>query len=414
MKLAARVSLALVLLLAGLLLLPRPAARVFAPDAYGQVPPTLPTDLLSPTASPTRTAKPKPPKPPTPPDPEEDPKDPKDDPKPNPRDNAQKDRNGAKGDAGKGPGRGSGKKNKDAKKDDKADLSSPRFGGKYSATGEFDTNILQLAATKLRARGVSPDKIIQNVYTPFIIAGPAAWTDTWGAPRYGPGPIVRTHEGQDVFCKYGDPVLATEEGKIEFGDGGLGGRVARLHKQDGSYWYYAHLSGWNTKEFSNGDQVAPGDVIGYCGNTGNAITTPPHVHFGWYRANGQSANPMGQLVRWLRTAERNANNSYEKAFGQRLKDAQVNGSRRLFGDSFAPDISELRVSSEALIAAASSPGSGAFGLAEVALQAALASQTDRIYDPSAFASEGAGQGESHLAELLQSTGNSSPASDSSD
>jgi len=177
---------------------------------------------------------------------------------------------------------------------------APAVSG-YSLTGSFSTVALLDALPSrraLRSRETVPQ------IAPFIIAGPASWTDTWGAPRSGAGSQARRHEGQDVFCRYGDPVLASERGYVEFDEGGLGGKVARLHRIDGSYWYYAHLSAWNTRDFSSGDQVVQGDVIGYCGNSGNAAGSPPHVHFGFYGANGQAINPMIDLVHWLRAAER--------------------------------------------------------------------------------------------------------------
>lgn len=423
MKLVARVALAVVVILGGLLVLPRPASRVVAPDAHGGVGvnptelPTLPGGLISPSPSPTKTGKPKPPKPPEPPDPEPT-KDPGggNDPGGNGGNNntgGDKNTDGNKNNGADGPSKNKGKgKNGEAGKDKAGGPGAGGYSGSYNWTGEFTTDKLQLIEAKLRARGLSQEQINLRVYTPFIIAGPAAWTNTWGAPRYGPGPIVRTHEGQDVFCKYGDPILATEAGTVEYDDGGLGGEVARLHRGDGSYWYYAHLSGFNTKEFPSGSKVQPGDVIGFCGNTGNAITTPPHVHFGWYQANGESRNPMGMLVNWLRTAERSAGVAYKKVTGHRIKFREEETTSRLFGDSFAPDISVLKVSSEALLAAGS--GGGAFGLAEAALQAALASQEDSVYDPNAFNEHGAGRGESRLAEILHSTSTSSPSGDTSD
>ena len=414
MKLAARVALAIVVLLSGLFFLPRPASRVVAPDAFGQVPTELPTLIETASPSPTKT-KPDPTKPP---------------PTPDPKPTGGGDNNGGPGggDNNGGPGgnnnggpggnnRGPGGNNKgpgsggNGKKDKGADAASRAPVGKgapFNATGEFTTDKLQIIATRLRAEGVDEDKIVKLVYTPFIIGGPAAWTNTWGAPRYGPGPIVRTHEGQDVFCRYGDPVLASENGTIEFDDGGLGGKVARLHRPDGSYWYYAHLSGWNTRDFKNGDAVKTGDVIGYCGNTGNAITTPPHVHFGWYQANGSTKDPMGALVGWLRAAEQRAGKAYKKITGESIEAIPEQRSSRLFGDSFAPDISVLKVSSEALLAATSAPGSSAFGLAEAALQAALANAGNSSYDPSNISLEttGAGISESKLAELLRETSSS--------
>ena len=323
----------------------------------------------------------------------------------NNNDNDNKD--GSKGDGStKGTRKGGGDNDNDSKggKDNGVDGSTTTAqpDGRFNATGEFDTDRLELIAAQLRARGLSEDEILERVYTPFLIGGPAAWTDTWGAPRYGPGPIVRTHEGQDVFCKYGDPVLATQDGEIEFDDGGLGGIVARLYAKDGSYFYYAHLSGWNTKDFESGDKVEAGDVIGFCGNSGNAITTPPHVHFGWYQANGDAKDPMSLLVEWLRAAERSAGEAYEDETGKSIDDLQAGGSTRLFGDGFAPDISELKVSSDALLAASSA--AGGLGLADAALQAALSAQDggDGYEDEVDVEAEGAGDEHSELAELLES------------
>jgi murein DD-endopeptidase MepM/ murein hydrolase activator NlpD len=167
--------------------------------------------------------------------------------------------------------------------------------------GTFSTEKLDATAEVLRREGWSEESIRRRVYVPFIVVGPASWSDSWGDPRFGPGPIVRSHEGQDVICHYGADVLASEDGVIEFDTGLLGGRSARLHRPGGDYWYYAHLSDWNLDAFSTGDAVHAGDVIGYCGSTGNA--TVPHVHFGHYGPDGEAIDPMVSLVSWLHEAE---------------------------------------------------------------------------------------------------------------
>jgi hypothetical protein len=41
-----------------------------------------------------------------------------------------------------------------------------------------------------------------------------------------------------------------------------------------------------------GQQVRAGDTIGFVGNTGNAVTTPPHLHFGIYRRPGGAIDPF--------------------------------------------------------------------------------------------------------------------------
>jgi hypothetical protein len=52
--------------------------------------------------------------------------------------------------------------------------------------------------------------------------------------------------------------------------------------------YYAHL---DEQLVSDGQRVRRGDTIGLVGNTGNAATTSPHLHFGIY-APGGAVNPL--------------------------------------------------------------------------------------------------------------------------
>jgi hypothetical protein len=254
--------------------------------------------------------------------------------------------------------------------------------------------------------GRPADKVVSEVFSPFIIGGEAAWIDTWGAPRYGPGPIVRTHEGQDVFCNFGDPVLATEPGTIEFDDGGLGGKIARLYRKDGSYWYYAHLSAFNTKDYQNGDRVNVGDVIGFCGNTGNALTTPPHVHFGWYQPNGESQNPMLHLVKWLRKAERKAGVALTKRANERVENIEPLTLAYRFGDAFTPDTSVIGIAGESLFAYGSTPSAGSLSVVQSALQAALSTDAEELTSEIQSADNLAGpvqselDPDSELAELI--------------
>jgi murein DD-endopeptidase MepM/ murein hydrolase activator NlpD len=236
-------------------------------------------------------------------------------------------------------------KRKFRKKRDKhcpdVDVDEPTLPEFLDLVDAYDTDSLVAASARLMALGWSKEDAAREVFAPFIVGGKANWIDTWGAPRYGPGPIVRTHEGQDVFCEYGDPVLASEKGTIEYDEGGLGGIIARLYRPDGSYWYYAHLSETNEDQYPTGTTVRPGDVIGYCGNSGNAITTPPHVHFGWYGPNGEAWNTMRPLVRWLREAERRAGIVVSRAQGKRVDQIGTYLAARRFGDAFVPGLAEI-------------------------------------------------------------------------
>ena len=390
MKTVARITLGIVLLMAGMAFLPQGAARV-VPAAIAQIVPTPTVPDILPTPTETEIV-----------DPDKDDDDKDDD----------DDKNGPGG-GGNGPGGGGNKNDNDnntdgnntgdntgdntgrnkvrsatedvdgnvgaraRKRAERALRKSfksngPIYTGTYRPSGSFNTDKLTAIAAHLRSLGWSKEEVIRKVFPPFIIAGPAAWTNTWGAPRYGPAPgQIRTHEGQDVFCDYGDPVLATESGTIEFDNGGLGGITVRLFRKDGSYWYYTHLSAVNKKEFSTGDSVKAGDVVGFCGNSGNAITTPPHVHFGWYQPSGAAKNPHKQLVSWLRKAENNALDLVGARVRERIENIAPLTAQRRFGDAFLPSRAELTVPSESLWASGSYPASGAFGLAEAALQAAL-------------------------------------------
>jgi murein DD-endopeptidase MepM/ murein hydrolase activator NlpD len=104
----------------------------------------------------------------------------------------------------------------------------------------------------------------------------------WGDERDGGR---RRHQGIDIFARKGTAVVAIEGGVITSREETrLGGKVLWLRPQ-GAWWraYYAHLDEQLVKE---GDHVYKGQVIGTVGNTGNAKTTPAHLHFGIYTLFG--------------------------------------------------------------------------------------------------------------------------------
>ncbi len=92
----------------------------------------------------------------------------------------------------------------------------------------------------------------------------------------------RQHHGVDIFAPRGTPVLAAADGRVRrVRETRLGGKVVWVRESvhDASL-YYAHL---DSQHVSNGQMVERGDTVGFVGNTGNARTTPPHLHFGLYR-----------------------------------------------------------------------------------------------------------------------------------
>ena len=90
------------------------------------------------------------------------------------------------------------------------------------------------------------------------------------------------HKGIDIFAPKGEPVVAVVTGvvtNVSKRDNGSGGLTITIERNGISY-YYAHLSG----VYVDQDQsVEVGQLIGICGNTGNASGTHPHVHFSIYK-----------------------------------------------------------------------------------------------------------------------------------
>jgi murein DD-endopeptidase MepM/ murein hydrolase activator NlpD len=110
----------------------------------------------------------------------------------------------------------------------------------------------------------------------------------FGDPRDGG---ARDHEGIDIFAPRGTPVLAVADGVItNVGNTRLGGLVVWQHDAERNVdYYYAHL---NTQEVRAGQRVTAGTTVGTVGNTGNARTTPSHLHFAVYQPGRVAINPV--------------------------------------------------------------------------------------------------------------------------
>lgn len=112
--------------------------------------------------------------------------------------------------------------------------------------------------------------------------------DTWGEARSE----GRTHEGVDIFAARNTPVYAATSGYVlRVGENRLGGIIVFTVGPGGVRYYYAHL-----ERVANGVQVGTpvttDTVIGFVGNSGNAETTPPHLHFGLYTNGAQNPYPL--------------------------------------------------------------------------------------------------------------------------
>ena len=115
----------------------------------------------------------------------------------------------------------------------------------------------------------------------------------FGAPRDGG---ARDHHGIDIFAPRGTPVLAAARGTAtRVNETSRGGRVVWVRdEQRGINLYYAHL---DRQLVESGTTVDIGDTLGLVGNTGNARTTPPHLHFGVYRRGEGPLDPWPWVAR---------------------------------------------------------------------------------------------------------------------
>ncbi len=139
-------------------------------------------------------------------------------------------------------------------------------GGSYSVTLAMEAQL----AFPVQGHGV------ESVHSRF------------GAARDGG---QRSHRGVDIFARRGTPVLAASDGRVNrVRDTRIGGKVVWIRDPvRNANVYYAHLDSQYARDRQ---EVQPGDTIGFVGNTGNARTTPPHLHFGLYRRGEGAVDPF--------------------------------------------------------------------------------------------------------------------------
>ena len=107
----------------------------------------------------------------------------------------------------------------------------------------------------------------------------------WGFPRSG----GRFHQGNDLFAPRGTEVLAPVSGFVELKSGIVGGLQFWLTGDDGRTYIGTHLDG-----FALAGDVPAGAVIGYVGDSGNAMGSDPHLHFE-ILVDGSPINPYPTL-----------------------------------------------------------------------------------------------------------------------
>ena len=132
--------------------------------------------------------------------------------------------------------------------------------------------------------------------------------DNYGETRdWSPnGPVVRSHEGVDIFADKWTPVYSVMDGTVvNYGWNEYGGWRLTVQTDDSTAFYYAHLAGY-AKGIAKGVKVRKGQLIGYVGNTGyGPVGTEgkfeSHLHFGIYKTNRSpwtTIDPYPYLLWW--------------------------------------------------------------------------------------------------------------------
>jgi murein DD-endopeptidase MepM/ murein hydrolase activator NlpD len=134
-------------------------------------------------------------------------------------------------------------------------------------------------------------KIVRKGKNPLLtcpVHGQGSFSRDFGAPRFAGG--YHPHAGNDIFATEGTPIVAPFDGTAAMTPNGLGGLAVKVYGRPG-YVYNAHLS-----RYGKLGPVRAGDVIGFVGNTGDALGGPPHNHFEFHPANGPPVDPYPYIV----------------------------------------------------------------------------------------------------------------------
>lgn len=235
------------------------------------------------------------------------------------------------------------------------------------------------SGTQRKINGLDDDPVEEMPIPILLGVAKANIYSDFGDPRDGGD---REHEGQDILAPKGAYIVSpTEAVVIRVGEGDSAGKYVYTANPGGETFAYMHLDEI-ADGLSSGDELEPGDLIGYVGNTGNAVGGVTHLHFE-IRDGREATDPYPRLAREFTLKER------MEALEQILEDADdeeeeaealVSAHRALFIAARAQNIELPDAIEDALGTAAASSASftrdltlGSTGADVTALQTLLIS-----------------------------------------
>ena len=156
--------------------------------------------------------------------------------------------------------------------------------------------------------GAAPPKVPDHIIFPVV--GQVSYTDDFGTPR--PGGV---HQGNDLIAAKKSPAVAAESGTVKYWTTSRSaGCMLYLYGESGTIYYYIHLNNDLTVRNDNrgkcvngvayavrsGARVAPGQQIGYVGDSGDADGLHAHLHFEVHPGGGKAVSPYPYLQKAYR------------------------------------------------------------------------------------------------------------------
>ena len=140
----------------------------------------------------------------------------------------------------------------------------------------------------------------------FPVIGPASYSNGFNSPRAN-GP----HHATDIFGVKGQPLVAAVDGTISYVTypQASWGYAVFIKDNEGFEYRYIHMNNDTpgtddgnggpmfafAPDIQKGNRVVRGQHIGYLGDSGNAETTPPHLHFEIGRPDDSPVDPFYSL-----------------------------------------------------------------------------------------------------------------------
>jgi hypothetical protein len=175
--------------------------------------------------------------------------------------------------------------------------------------------------TTARATSVA---LLLSALTAVALSAPASGSEQGGVPRlvfqlvaktdlwdnYGDPRGNGSHAGIDMENPWRAPVVAVEDGRVEYSESSLGGCMLYHYGRSGTTYMYIHLNNDLTPRnddkagctqdtafaVPDGASVTAGQQVAWVGDSGDASGNP-HLHFEIHPGDGADVNPFKHLKR---------------------------------------------------------------------------------------------------------------------